>query len=188
MVEPIKLYKKVTIVYISHVILALSVCMYIALPKLPFSIQSKFDKYLENLEKIGDFIRIKLNELADFIIVILKWGHRETSIYKYNPCTDSLLKRKIVKERMNKLTNWELLISEYNLNMCRRAVEIIGQETQKNVKNIEAQGTEDNGFNLFDIHFSSARHVSIVVLDFQNHKSVECQKLVSSRVMSVPML
>ena len=40
--------------------------------------------------------------------------------------------------------------------MCRPAVKIIGQETQKNVKKIEAQGTEDNSFDLFNIHFSSA--------------------------------
>ena len=57
---------------------------------------------------------------------------------------------------MNTLTNWENLISEYNLSMCRRAVEIIGQETNKNVKKIEKGGTEDNSFNLLNIHFSSA--------------------------------
>ena len=40
--------------------------------------------------------------------------------------------------------------------MCRKAVQIIGQQTQKNTKNIEANGTEDNSFNLLNIHFSSA--------------------------------
>ena len=99
---------------------------------------------------------IKLNEGADLMIAIVKWGHRETTFYDYNPCTDSVLKRRILHERMNKLTNWEHFISEYNLSMCRRAVEIIGQETQKNVKKIEKGGTEDNSFNLLNIHFLSA--------------------------------
>merc|ERR1711954_368812 len=40
--------------------------------------------------------------------------------------------------------------------MCRRAVDIIGQDTQKNIKKIEANGREDNSFNLLNIHFSSA--------------------------------
>ena len=57
---------------------------------------------------------------------------------------------------MNKATNWDMIISEYKLDMCGRAVEIIGQETQQNIKKIEAQGTEDNSFNLFNIHASSA--------------------------------
>ena len=142
MVQPVKLYKKVTLVYLSHVMVATSVFMYIAYPELPFSIQAKFDKYLENLVNIGEFIRIKLNELADCIIAILKWGHMETSNYPYNPCTDSLLKRRIKRGRMNKPTDWEMIISEYKLDMCRRAVKIIGQETQQNKKKIEAQGTE----------------------------------------------
>ena len=72
MVQPVKLYKKVTLVYLSHVMVATSVFMYIAYPELPFSIQSKFDKYLEILVNIGEFIRTKLNELADCIIAILK--------------------------------------------------------------------------------------------------------------------
>ena len=153
MVEPIKLLQKVTIVYISHVMLAVSICLYIALLELPLFIQSKFNMYLENLVEMGNYIMIKLNEVTYLIIVILKWGHRENTIYEYNPCTDSVLKRRIVHESMNKLINWEQIISEYNLGMCRCAVKIIGQETQKNVKKIEAQGTEDNSFNLLNIHF-----------------------------------
>ena len=57
---------------------------------------------------------------------------------------------------MNKATDRDMIISEYKLDMCHRAVKIIGQETQQNIKKIEAQGTEDNSFNLFNIHVSSA--------------------------------
>ena len=110
--------------------------MYISLPGLPLCIHSNFKLYLENLAEIGTYIMIKLNKGADLMIAFVKWGHRETTIYDYDPCTDSVLKRRILHERMNKLTNWEHLISEYNLSMCRRAVEIIGQETQKNAKKI----------------------------------------------------
>ena len=154
MVEPIKLFKNVIIVL--HAALVVSTYMYIALPGLPLCIQSSFKLYLRTLAKIGTHIMIKLNQGADLMIRLVKLGHRETTIYDYDPCTDSLLKRRILHERMNKLTNWEHLISEYNLSMCRRAVEIFGQETQKNVKKIEANGTEDNSFNLLNIHFLSA--------------------------------
>ena len=81
MVEPIKLFKKEKIVYISHVMLAVSICMYIALPELPLFIQSNFNMYLENLAGIGTYIMIKLNKVTDLIIVILKWGHRENTVY-----------------------------------------------------------------------------------------------------------
>ena len=81
MVEPTKLFKKVTIVVISHVILAVSTCMYISLPGLPLCIQSSFKLYLENLAEIGTYMMIKLNEGADLMIAIVKWGHRETTFY-----------------------------------------------------------------------------------------------------------
>ena len=55
---------------------------------------------------------------------------------------------------MNKKTDWDSIISEYNLEMCKRAVGIIGQETQKNVKKIEGQGLEDNSHNIFNLHAS----------------------------------
>ena len=113
---------------------ATTVLIYIAYPELQLSIQSEFDKYLENLVNVGEFMRIKLNELADCIVSILKQGHRKTSNYPYNPCTDSFLKRRIKRQRMNKATDWDMIILEYKLDMCRRAVEIIGQETQKNIK------------------------------------------------------
>ena len=131
MVQPVKLYKKVTLVYLSHVMVATSVFMYIAYPELPFSIQAKFDKYLENLVNIGEFIRIKLYELADCIVAILKWGHRETSNYPYNPCTDSLLKRRIKRQRMNKATDWDMIISEYKLDMCCHAVKSLVRRHSK---------------------------------------------------------
>ena len=154
MVEPIKLYKKVIIVL--HAALVVSTYMYISLPGLPVCIQSSFKLYLRALAKIGTHIMINLNKGADMIIRLVKWGHRETTIYDYDPCTDSLLKRRILHERMNTLTNWENVITEYNLAMCHRAVEIIGQETQKNIKKIKANGTQDNSFNLLNIHFLSA--------------------------------
>ena len=84
MAQPVKLYKKVTLVYLPHVMVAVSVFMYIANPEIPFSVQSKFDNYLENLVIIGEFMRTKLNELADCIIAILKWGHRQTSNYQHS--------------------------------------------------------------------------------------------------------
>ena len=73
MVEPIKLFKKVTIVVISHVILAVSSCMYISLLGLPLCIQSSFKLYLKNLAEIWTYIMTKLNEVADLMIAIVKW-------------------------------------------------------------------------------------------------------------------
>ena len=77
MVQPIKLYKKVTLVYLSHILVATSVITFVAYPGLPCSIQSEFDRYVENLVNIGEFIQTKLDELADCLISILKWAHRE---------------------------------------------------------------------------------------------------------------
>ena len=59
-----------------------------------------------------------------------------------------------MRQRMNKATDWDMIISEYKLDMCCHAVKIIGQETQQNIKKIEAQGTEDNSYNVFNIHAS----------------------------------
>ena len=61
-----------------------------------------------------------------------------------------------MRDKMNMLTNFENVILEYNLSMCHHAVEIIGQNTNKNVKKIEKGGTEDNSYNLLNVHFSSA--------------------------------
>ena len=43
---------------------ATSVITFVAYPGVPFSIQSEFDRYVENLVKIGEFIQTKLDELA----------------------------------------------------------------------------------------------------------------------------
>ena len=75
MVEPIKLFKKVIIVL--NAALVVSTYMYISLPGLPLCIQSSFKFYLRNLAEIGTDIMIKLNEGADLMIRLVKWGHRE---------------------------------------------------------------------------------------------------------------
>ena len=103
MVEPIKLYKKVIIVL--HAAIILSTYMYIALPGLPLCIQSSIKFYFRTLAELGTDVMIKLNQVGDLMIRLVKWGHRDTTIYEYDPCTDSLLKRKIVRDRMNMLTN-----------------------------------------------------------------------------------
>ena len=154
MVVPVKLYKKVIIVL--HAAIITSTYMYIALPGLPLCVQPSIKFYFKTLAELGTDVMIKLNQVGDLLIRLVKWGHRDTTIYEYDPCTDSLLKRKIVRDKMNMLTNWENIITEYNLSMFRRALEIIGQNTNKNVKKIKKGGTEDNSYNLLNVHFSSA--------------------------------
>ena len=53
---------------------------------------------------------------------------------------------------MNRQTDWDSIISEYKLEMCKRAVGIIGKETQQNVKKIEGQGLEDISYNVFNLN------------------------------------
>ena len=127
--------------------------MYMSLPGLPLCVQQTIKLYFRTLAELGTELMIKLNQVGDLLIRLVKWGHRDTTIYEYDPCTDSLLKRKIVCDKMNMITNWEHVIAEYNLSMCRRAVEVIGQNTNKNIKKIEKGGTEDNSFHLLNIHF-----------------------------------
>ena len=113
------------------------------------------------------------------LIRLAKSGHRDTTIYYYDPCTDSILKRRILHENFNKLTNWEYVVSEYGLTMCRKAVQIIGQETQKNTKNIEANGTEDNSseYTLF-ICWDRDWGIDSASVCLQDNQGIQREKLV----------
>ena len=117
MVQPVRLFKKVPLIYLSHILVATSVITFVTYPVLPEFLQSEFDRYVENLVTIGEFIQTQLDSLSDCLISILKWAHREKSNYPYNPCTDSLLKREIKRQQMNKATDWDLITSEYKLEM-----------------------------------------------------------------------
>ena len=121
---------------------ATPVITFVTYPVLPEFLQSEFDRYVENLVTIGESIHTQLDSLSDSLISLLTWAHREKSNYPYDPCTDSLLKREIKRQQMNKATDWDLIISEYKLEMCKRAVGIIGQETHKNVKKIEGKASK----------------------------------------------
>merc|ERR1712114_50057 len=125
------------------------------LPELPLCIQQIANLCAKNIIELGTSLMINLNYAGDMLIKLVKWGHRNTSIYPYNPCLDSVLKKKIRKE-MNSLTNFENIIRQYKLEMCRRAVEVIAEQNNNNIKKVEQGGTEDNSFNLFNVHFSSA--------------------------------
>ena len=58
--------------------------------------------------------------------------------------------------------------------MCKRAVGIIGQETQKNVKKIKGQGLEDYSYNIFNLHASSVgTGVGILVVLFLIFKIIK---------------
>ena len=65
-------------------------------------------------------------------------------------------------EKLTKMSNKELknlqtdsIISENNWAMCKKAVGIIGQETEQNYNKIEGQGLEDNSYSIFNLHASS---------------------------------
>ena len=150
---PCKLYKKVILVL--HAAVITSTFTYMSLPGLPVFAQQIANLYFKTLIEFGTELMISFNHVGDMLIRLVKWGHRDTSIYPYDPCWDSLLKKKIRKE-MNSLTNFENIIREYKLEMCRRAVEIIAEQKNKNIKKIEQGGTEDNSYNIFNVHFSSA--------------------------------
>ena len=134
MVQPVRLFKKVPLIYLSHILAVTSVIIFVTYPVLRRFLQSGFDRYLENLVTIGESIQTQLDNFSDSLISLLKWAHRERSIYPYDPCTDSLLKKEIKRQQINRKTDWESIISEYKLEMCKQAVGIIGQETQKIIR------------------------------------------------------
>ena len=104
MVQPVRLYKKVPLIYLSHIVVATSVIIFVTYPVLPEFLQSEFDRYIENLVTIGESIQTQLDNLSDSLISLLKWANRDQSIYPYDPCTDSKLKQRIKWQHMNKKT------------------------------------------------------------------------------------
>ena len=121
---PIKLYKKV--IFIIHAAISTSILTFMILPELPIFAQQIANLYFKKMIEFGTELMINFNHVGDMLIKLVKWGHRDTSIYPYDPCWDSLLKKKIRKE-MNSLTNFENIIRHYKLEMCRRAVEVIAE-------------------------------------------------------------
>ena len=107
MVQPVRLYKKVPLIYLSLILVTTSEITFVTYPVLPEFLQSEFNRYIENLVTLGESIQTQLDNLSDSLISLLKWAHREKSIYPYNPCTDSLLKKEIKRQQMNRKTDWE---------------------------------------------------------------------------------
>ena len=120
---------------------------------MPICFQQFANLSAKNLIEYGTSLMINFNDAGDMLVNLVKWGHRKTSLYPYDPCLDKVLKVKIRKQ-INSLTNFEHVIRRYGLEMCRRAIEVVAE--QNNVKKVEKGGTEDNSFNLLNIHFSSA--------------------------------
>ena len=112
MPRPIKLYKKVNIIFVSHIMVTTSVITFVAYPILPEFLQLGFDSFTESLVTIGESIQFQLDHLSDSLISLVKWAHRRDSIYPYDPCTDSKLKTRIKWQQMNRKTNWESNISK----------------------------------------------------------------------------
>ena len=150
---PCKLFKKV--IFVLHITVIASTFTYLLLPGLPIFAQQIAKSYFKTIIELGTELMISFNHVGDMLTRLVKWGHRDTSLYEYDPCWDSVLKKKIRKE-MNSLTNFENIIRHYKLEMCRRAVEIIAEQKNQNVKKIEQGATEDNSYNIFNVHFSSA--------------------------------
>ena len=57
MPRPIKLYKKVNIIFVSHIMVTTSVITFVAYPILPEFLQLGFDSFTENLVTIGESIQ-----------------------------------------------------------------------------------------------------------------------------------
>ena len=144
---PIKLYKKV--IFTVHAIISTTILTFMILPELPICVQQIANLCAKNMIEFGTSLMINFNHVGDMLVKLVKWGHRNTSLYPYDPCWDSVLKVKIRKE-INSLTNFEHIIRQYRLEMCRRAIEVVAE--QNNVKKVEKGGTEDNSFNLFNVH------------------------------------
>ena len=150
---PIKLYKKV--IFTVHAIISTTILTFMILPELPICVQQIANLCVKNMIEFGTNLMINFNHVGDMLVKLVKWGHRDTSLYPYDPCWDSVLKKKI-RKGINSLTNFENIIRHYKLEMCRRAVEVIAEQNNNNIKKVEQGGTEDNSFNLFNVHFSSA--------------------------------
>ena len=118
---PIKLYKKVPKVVISHLILIFAIVTFIV--------------YLE----LKDTIQLVVEHFTDNLITFIKLPHRKESIHPYDPSKESILKTRVRHMQRNKKTNWDTVISE-NWAMCKKAIGIIGQGTEHNDDRIEGQG------------------------------------------------
>ena len=81
MVQPVRLYKKVPLVYLSHILVATSVTTFVMYPVLPEFLQSEFDRYVGNLVTVGESIQKQLDSLSDNLLYLLKWAHRDQTIY-----------------------------------------------------------------------------------------------------------
>ena len=92
---PIKLYKKVPLIFISHLVLIASIVTFVAYPELPEFLQLGFDSFTDSLIAIGESLQFQLDHLSDSLISLAKWAHRQESKYPYDPCTDSKLKMRI---------------------------------------------------------------------------------------------
>ena len=131
-----------------HALISTAVLILIILPEMPICFQQFANLSAKNLIEFGTSLMINFNDAGDILVSMIKWGHRKTSLYPYDPCLDKVLKVKIRKQ-INSLTNFEHVIRQYSLEMCRRAIEVVAE--QNNVKKVEKGGTEDNSFNLFNV-------------------------------------
>ena len=87
MPHPIKLFKKVPIVVISHLILIIAVVSLIAFPELPYSVQ------------------LVIINLTKTLIDLAIWAHRLESIYQYDRNNDNILQTKLRHQQRNKQNN-----------------------------------------------------------------------------------
>ena len=100
---PVKLFKKVPIVIISHITLVIAEVSLILFPELPSKIQLATEKFTESL------------------ISLAVWAHRKESNYPYNKDRDSILQTKLRQQQKYKPNNWKTVITE-KLAMCKKAV------------------------------------------------------------------
>ena len=107
MPQPIKLYKKVPLVFISHLIPIIAIVIFIVYPE------------------IIDTVQLGFNHFTDNLITLAKWAHRKKSIYPYDASKDSILKTRVRRMQRNKKNNWDTVISE-KWAICKKAFSIVG--------------------------------------------------------------
>ena len=107
----VKLFKKVPIVIISHLILVTAVVPNILFLELLNTVQLVIENFTESL------------------INLAIWADRKESNYLYDPNRDSILQTRLRRQQRNKPNNWETVISE-KWAMCKKA--IVGQEVKHN--------------------------------------------------------
>ena len=90
MPHPVKLFKKVPIVFFSHISLIVVIISMILFPKFPNSIQSTVERFKES------------------VVSLAVWIHRKESKYPDNPNMDVTLQTKLrrqEKKKTQKLAN-----------------------------------------------------------------------------------